>query len=109
MSDNNDSDKKLPAISPQDGEFIPASSEAGGGSDDYKRGLRDGISIGMNVGYEVAAERFQEIIPELIERGVMELPDIKKALSEGLRYGSPSCGKALVELYRYKKRVKYIK
>lgn len=109
MHDNDDSDKKLPTAFPQDGEFIPASDGDGDGSDDYTRGLRDGISIGVRAGYKVAIDRLQEIIPELVERAITELPDIKKALSEGLSYGSPSCGKALVERYRYKKHGKYLK
>lgn len=109
MHDNDGSDKKLPAILPQYGEFIPVSEGTGGGGDEYTLGLRDGISIGVHAGYQAAVERFQEIIPELVERAIMELPDIKKALSEGLRHGSPSCGKALVERYRYQKRGKYLK
>lgn len=108
MNNNDESDKKTPALLSQEGEYIQASNETSGGGNDYERGLRDGISIGVNVGYDVAVERFKEIIPELVERAVMELPDIKKALSEGLRHGSPSCGKALVERYRYKKRTKHL-
>lgn len=108
MHNNDESDKKTPALLSQEGEYIQASVETGGEDDDYERGFRDGISIGVNVGYDVAVERFKDIIPELIERAIMELPDIKKALSEGLRHGSPNCGKALVEHYRYKKRTKYL-
>lgn len=108
MHDNDDSDKKAPARLSQEGEYIQASGETGEGGNGYERGLRDGISIGVNVGYDIAVEHLKEIIPELVERAVMDIPAIKKALSEGLRYGSPNCGKALVEHYRYKKRAKYL-
>ncbi|MEX6254738.1 MULTISPECIES: hypothetical protein [Providencia] len=103
MHDNNSIDKKNSSIIHQNWEFIPASDGVNDGSDDYKKGLCDGITIGVSVGYNVALKRVQELIPEHLEQTIMELPDIKKALSEGLRYGSSSCGRALVKHYRYKK------
>ncbi|QDK21030.1 hypothetical protein ES815_23060 [Leclercia adecarboxylata] len=108
MQDNNDSSTKLPLILSREGELIPASGGGGGGSDDYIRGLRDGVSIGVQAGYEYAIDRVKEIIPELVQQAISELPDIKKALSDGLRHGSPDCGKALVEHYRYKKSGNYL-
>jgi len=108
MHNNNDSDKKTPVPLSQEGDYIQATGESGVGENDYQKCLRDGISIGLNAGYDVAIGQLNEIIPELLERAVMDIPAIKKALSEGLRYGSPNCGKALVEHYRYKKRTKYL-
>jgi|GEM_PF-6544912 len=109
MQDNNDSRTKLTVTLSQEGELIPASVGSGSGSDDYTRGLRDGVVIGVHAGYEYAIDRFKEVIPELVQQAIIELPDIKKALSDGLRHGSPGCGKALVEHYRYKKSGNYLK
>ncbi|MGG6175940.1 hypothetical protein ACQV2C_12205 [Pantoea allii] len=90
-----------PSIPSLEGELIPASTPGGGGVDGYEQGFRDGLAVGVQVGYGEAITQIQSILPELIRQELMKLPDIKTALSDGLRHGSPSCGKALVEIYRY--------
>lgn len=98
---NDDFSDNIPAISSLEGELIPASSIGGGGMDGYVQGFRDGLSVGVKVGYEEAIAQIQNILPDLIRQEIMKLPDVKMALSDGLRHGSPCCGKALVEIYRY--------
>ncbi|QBH98479.1 hypothetical protein EKN56_20025 [Limnobaculum zhutongyuii] len=99
---NNDLLGNIPVISSLEGELIPTSSTDGG----YVQGFRDGLSVGVTVGYGEAIAQIQNILPELIRQAIMNLPDVKTALSDGLRHGSPSCGKALVEIYRYGNQLK---
>ncbi|MFE4111732.1 hypothetical protein [Kosakonia sp. YIM B13611] len=49
-------------------------------------------------------KQISEMLPQLIQQELMKLPQLKSALSDGLRHGSPNCGRALVDIYRYGKR-----
>ncbi len=99
---NDDFLDNLPTLAPQEGELIPASSTTGNGG--YEQGFRDGLSIGIQIGHQETIARVQAVLPELIHQEIMRLPDVKAALSDGLRHGSSECGKVLVDIYRYGKR-----
>ncbi|WP_165501880.1 hypothetical protein [Kosakonia quasisacchari] len=49
-------------------------------------------------------KQISEMLPQLIQQELMKLPQLKSALSDGLRHGSPNGGRALVDIYRYGKR-----
>ncbi|MDP4489038.1 hypothetical protein QDG88_14030 [Pseudoalteromonas piscicida] len=87
-----------------EGEFLPAQGQSSNGAgNDYIKGLKDGINIGVTVGVSYAIEEVNKVIPDLIEEAIRNAPDIKAALSDGVRNGSSECAKALVNKYHFKK------
>ena len=97
---------KLPQVVAQEGEWLGAQNAGGGGvGGSYLDGFRPGLSGGGQSGFNEAVNQFNEILPQLIEQELMKLPQLKSALSDGLRHGSPDCGRALVNIYRYEKPI----
>ncbi|TOK42655.1 hypothetical protein CGI18_21770 [Vibrio parahaemolyticus] len=84
-----------------EGEWVSGSGSNGGRT--YEDGFRDGVKVGVQAGFEHAVEELKRVLPLIVQQEVEKLPDIKRALSDGLRHGSPDCGRALVDRYRYKK------
>lgn len=101
MSNIEDRDN-LPDLAPLEGELEPSFNfKSNNGT--YEQGYLDGLKHGVRAGANEALERVKEILPEIIRQEIMQLPEIKSALSEGLRCGSSKSGRALVEIYRYGK------
>jgi hypothetical protein len=69
----------------------------------YEDGFKDGVAVGVQAGFEHAVEEFKRVLPQLVRQEIEKLPDIKRALSDGLRHGSSDCGRVLVDTYRHKK------
>lgn len=70
--------------------YIPSPTEMA-----YRAGLQDGAAT-------MAAAIFDEInkrLPSLVNEQIKKDPQIKKALSDGFRHGSPESAKALLQLY----------
>ncbi|WP_200552278.1 hypothetical protein [Kosakonia sp. LAM2021] len=94
----------LPQVAAQEGEWLSGSQSAGGGGGgSYLDGFKDGLAVGVQSGFNEAVNQFNDILPQLIQQELMKLPHLKSALSDGLRHGSPNCGRALVNIYRYEK------
>ncbi|HBD2230354.1 TPA: hypothetical protein KII07_000358 [Escherichia coli] len=99
MSGSENQEQSLQNV-PQEGEWI---SGTGGSGGEYEQGFKDGLAVGVHVGYNEAIERVKTLLPGMIRHEIMQLPDIKSALSDGLRNGSSGCGRMLVNYYRYGK------
>ncbi|MCZ3383365.1 hypothetical protein O3S68_13830 [Kosakonia sp. SOY2] len=62
-----------------------------------------GLTVGVTRGVNEAVNQFNDFLPQRIQQALMKLSQLKTALSDGLRHGSPNCGRALVNIYRYEK------
>lgn len=95
-------------VKPKEGELIKACQNK---EPTYEDGLRTGVGIGIKVGvkagYQQAIDEVLKFIPALVEQEIKNLPDIKEAVSDGLRSGSSKCGEVMVN--RYKKTSTQIK
>lgn len=105
MSSSENQEQSLQNV-PQEGEWISGTGGtggSGGSGGEYEQGFKDGLAVGVHVGYNEAIERVKTLLPGMIRHEIMQLPDIKSALSDGLRNGSSGCGRMLVNYYRYGK------
>lgn len=86
---------------PKEGELIKACQTK---EPTYEEGLNTGVSIGVKIGvmagYQHAVNEVLKIIPALVEQEIKNLPDIKEAVSDGLRSGSSKCGEVMVNRYK---------
>lgn len=88
-------------INPKEVEFIEATKNKGS---TYEEGLKTGVALGIKIGVEAgfqhAINEVVKSIPGLVEQELANLPDIKRAVSDGLRSGSSKCGEVMVNRYK---------